>query len=101
MHGDRQALNSAADSAEASKDKTLEETTNDVSTSVAGRAQGIVMDVGKGCLAVVGEAGMFSAQIAKIADGDRTRKFKMGMNVQGYDNQKFALNLMHGLSRFL
>jgi hypothetical protein len=51
------------------------------------------MKVGKGRLAVFGEAGMFSAQLA----GPRQR---MGMNAPGAEqNHQLLLNVMHWLSR--
>jgi hypothetical protein len=56
------------------------------------------MSFGKGRLAVIGEAAMFSAQVVKLSDGDQQREFKAGMNVPGTDNQQFALNVLHWLS---
>jgi hypothetical protein len=61
-------------------------------TSAAGRAQALAFKVGKGRVVVHGEAAMLSAQIAG------PEKFKMGMNVEGYDNKQYALNIMHWLS---
>jgi hypothetical protein len=58
-----------------------------------GRSQGVVLPVGRGRVAVFGEAAMFSAQ---IAGADNT---PFGMNVPGIDNRQFALNVMHWLSR--
>jgi hypothetical protein len=66
-------------------------------TKVEGRAQGIAMPFGKGRVAVIGEAAMFSAQIATI-DG---HSFKVGMNVPGNDDRQFALNVMHWLARLI
>ena len=71
------------------------------STSAAGRAQAIAMTLGKGRLVVLGEAGMFSAQIAKFIDGDQVREFKFGMNVPGHDDGQFGLNVLHWLSGLL
>jgi hypothetical protein len=71
------------------------------STSVANLAQGIVMTFGKGRLVVLGEAGMFSAQIATLTDGGRQRELKFGMNVPGNDDRQFALNVIHWLSGLL
>lgn len=69
----------------------------DSKTSVpaAGRAQAVALKLGKGRAVVQGEAAMLSAQIAG-AD-----KHPMGMNVPGYDNRQYALNLMHWLSGIL
>ena len=63
--------------------------------SAAGRAQGIVMTVGKGRVVVLGEAAMLSAQMA----GPNQMKF--GMNRPGIDNRQLALNIMHWLSGLL
>ncbi len=63
--------------------------------SAAGRAQALAFKVGKGRVVVHGEAAMLSAQISG------QQKFKMGMNVEGYDNKQYALNLMHWLSGLL
>jgi hypothetical protein len=63
--------------------------------SAAGRAQAVAFKVGKGRVVIHGEAAMLSAQIAG------PDKFKMGMNVEGYDNKQYALNLMHWLSGLL
>jgi hypothetical protein len=63
--------------------------------SAAGRAQGIVMNVGKGRVVVLGEAAMLSAQIT----GPTQMKF--GMNHPGIDNRQLALNIMHWLSGLL
>ena len=60
--------------------------------SAAGRAQALAFKIGKGRVVVHGEAAMLSAQIAG------PEKFKMGMNVEGFDNKQYALNLMHWLS---
>jgi len=66
-------------------------------TKVKERAQGIAMPFGKGRVAVFGEAAMFSAQVATI-DG---HSFKAGMNVPGYDDRQFAVNVMHWLARLI
>jgi hypothetical protein len=63
--------------------------------SAAGRAQALALKVGKGRVVVHGEAAMLSAQIAG------PNKARMGMNVEGYDNKQYALNLMHWLSGLL
>ncbi|HXI25121.1 MAG TPA: hypothetical protein VNG71_14755 [Pyrinomonadaceae bacterium] len=63
--------------------------------SASGRAQGIVMTVGKGRVIVLGEAAMLSAQLA----GPNQMKF--GMNRPGIDNRQLALNIMHWLSGLL
>jgi hypothetical protein len=65
---------------------------------VGGRAQGIALNFGKGKVVVVGEAAMFTAQIARFNDGGGQREVKMGMNVSGNDDQQFALNVVRWLS---
>ena len=60
--------------------------------SAAGRAQGLAIELGRGKVVVLGEAGMLSAQI------NGPFKMRVGMNVQGIDNRQFALNIMHWLS---
>lgn len=64
-------------------------------TSAAGRAQGIVLNFGKGRVVVLGEAAMLSAQIS----GPNGMRF--GMNRPGIDNRQLALNIMHWLSGLL
>jgi hypothetical protein len=59
----------------------------------AGNAQGAALELGRGRVVVLGEAGMLTAQI----DGDTP----FGMNVAGIDNRQFALNVAHWLSRLL
>jgi hypothetical protein len=60
---------------------------------VAGRAQGVAFDLGRGRVVVLGEAALLSAQITADSQG------KMGMNVPGSDDKQFALNVVHWLSR--
>jgi hypothetical protein len=64
------------------------------STSIAGLSQGAILDLGKGRVAVFGEAAMFSAQRGG------PNKQPMGMNTPGAEqNYQFVLGLMHWLSR--
>lgn len=63
--------------------------------SAAGRAQALALKVGKGRVVVHGEAAMLSAQISG------QQKSRMGMNVEGYDNKQYALNVIHWLSGLL
>ena len=65
------------------------------SVSAAGRSQAVALKFGKGRVVVQGEAAMLSAQISG------PEKRAMGMNVPGYDNKQYALNLMHWLSGLL
>jgi hypothetical protein len=62
--------------------------------SAKGRAQGIALQVEKGRLVVLGDAGMLRAQ--KEKGGGR-----VGMNMPGYDDRQLAINIMHWLSRNL
>jgi hypothetical protein len=62
--------------------------------SVAGRAQGLALDVERGRVVVLGEAGVLRAQ--RERKGER-----VGMNAPGYDNRQLALNILHWLSRVL
>jgi hypothetical protein len=64
--------------------------------SAAGRAQGLAMPFGAGRVVILGEAAMFSAQVVRIPGRD---PMYMGMNVPGHDDQQFALNVLHWLSR--
>jgi hypothetical protein len=57
-----------------------------------GHSQAVALESGPGRIVVLGEAGMLSAQID-------SRGAKMGMNVASNDNQAFALNIFHWLSR--
>ncbi|OGT92751.1 MAG: hypothetical protein A2083_05430 [Gemmatimonadetes bacterium GWC2_71_9] len=67
-------------------------------TSAAGHAQGVALEVGSGRVVILGEAAFLSAQIVAIP-GSPT--IPVGMNVPGPDNQQFALNLLHWLTRLL
>jgi hypothetical protein len=68
--------------------------------SAAGRAPGVALDYGKGRVVIMGEAAMFSAQVARFTDPDgRVIEMKMGMNVAGNDNRQFLLNIMKWLTR--
>ena len=58
-----------------------------------GRAQAIAMTLGNGRVVILAEAAMASAQLSAF---DRS---PFGMNVPGYDNRRFVLNVMHWLSR--
>jgi hypothetical protein len=63
--------------------------------SAAGRAQALAVKFGKGRVLVQGEAAMLSAQVAEA------ERRPMGMNVPGYDNKQYVLNVMHWLSGIL
>jgi hypothetical protein len=59
-----------------------------------GRLQGLALDVGRGRVVVLGEAAELTAQVS-----DRGTRF--GMQVPGNDNARFALNILHWLTRLL
>lgn len=61
--------------------------------SAAGRAQAVAFELGRGRVVVLAEAAMVSAQLSRY-DGS-----PFGMNIDGYDNRQFVLNVMHWLSR--
>lgn len=62
--------------------------------SASGRAQGLAMELGRGRIVILGEAGMLRAERPR-------RGQQVGMNVPGYDNRQLAINIMHWLSRLL
>lgn len=65
-------------------------------TDVGGWSQGAVMEVGRGRLAVFGEAAMFSAQLQTQEDGTVV---PMGMNAPvASENPRFLLHLMRWLA---
>lgn len=68
---------------------------------VAGRAQGVAFRLGKGRVAMMGEAAMFSAQVFKFTFEGKPVEGKMGMNAEGNDDRQFALNVLHWLSGLL
>jgi hypothetical protein len=68
--------------------------------SVAGRAQGLALEFGKGRVVMTGEAAMFSAQVVRFTENGKTSEMKMGMNVPDNDNRQFLLNIMRWLTRF-
>ncbi|MEX2177580.1 MAG: DUF4350 domain-containing protein [Gemmatimonadaceae bacterium] len=66
--------------------------------SVAGRAQGIAMQVGRGRVVILGEAAMMSAQVAGGNPEANEPVLLMGMNHPGTDDRQFALNVVRWLS---
>jgi hypothetical protein len=66
-------------------------------TPAAGRAQAVALTIGTGRVVVVGEAGMFSAQIAKSQQPSGA-DLEFGMNTPGNDDKQFVLNVLHWLS---
>ncbi|WAC60714.1 DUF4350 domain-containing protein [Brevundimonas sp. SL130] len=64
-------------------------------------AQGVAFPFGGGRVVVLGEAGMLTAQIVRFPDQPEREPYRFGLNTEGHDDQQFALNLMHWLSRIL
>ncbi|GAA0610095.1 hypothetical protein GCM10009422_01130 [Brevundimonas kwangchunensis] len=60
-------------------------------------AQGLAFDHGAGRVVVLGEAGMLTAQMVQYDDG--REPFRFGLHTEGHDDQQFALNILHWLSR--
>jgi hypothetical protein len=74
-----------------------------IGRQVGGRAQGIALIHGQGRVVIMGEAGMFSAQVYRPGapgqgSGPDPGEIRFGMNVQGNDDRQFVLNVMHWLS---
>lgn len=63
-----------------------------------GRSLGIALEVGRGRVMVLGEAAMLSAQLIQSPDNEPRR---VGMNMDGIDNQQFALNVVRWLGGVL
>ena len=60
-------------------------------------AQGLAFTHGAGRVVVLGEAGMLTAQMVRFDDG--REPFRFGLHTTGHDDQQFALNILHWLSR--
>jgi hypothetical protein len=80
---------------------------NDPATAterVGGLAQAVALEVGKGRVVIVGEAGLFGAQ---VIGGEAAQKaglpgeLRFGMNHPGTDDRQLLLNVLHWLSRLL
>lgn len=64
-------------------------------------AQGLAFQHGEGRVVVLGEAGMLTAQRVDFPDGDSRRDIVFGLQTPGHDDQQFALNILHWLSRLI
>ncbi len=63
--------------------------------NATGLYQGALLEVGKGKLAVFGEAGMFTAQLVE----DKDEVWKLGLNAESASqNEQFLINIMHWLA---
>jgi hypothetical protein len=64
-------------------------------------AQGLAFSFGRGRVVVLGEAAMLTAQIIRFPDQPDRAPVRFGLNTEGHDDQQFALNLAHWLSRLI
>lgn len=64
-------------------------------------AQGLAFEHGAGRVVVLGEAGMLTAQIVRFPADQNREPLRFGLNTAGHDDQQFALNLLHWLSRLI
>ena len=64
-------------------------------------AQGLAFEHGAGRVVVLGEAGMLTAQRLTYPEGDEREDIVFGLQTAGHDDQQFALNILHWLSRLI
>lgn len=62
-------------------------------------AQGLAFAHGRGRVVVLGEAGMLTAQVVRFPADSGREDVVFGLQTPGHDDQQFALNLLHWLSR--
>lgn len=62
-------------------------------------AQGLAFEHGRGRVVVLGEAGMLTAQVVRFPADSGREDVVFGLQTPGHDDQQFALNLLHWLSR--
>ena len=62
-------------------------------------AQGLAFAHGRGRVVVLGEAGMLTAQLVRFPAESGREDVVFGLQTPGHDDQQFALNLLHWLSR--
>lgn len=62
-------------------------------------AQGLAFEHGRGRVVVLGEAGMLTAQVLRFPNDPSRPERAFGLQTPGHDDQQFALNLLHWLSR--
>lgn len=62
-------------------------------------AQGVAFTHGRGRVVVLGEAALLTAQRVRFDDGRPDLRF--GFQTEGHDDQQFALNILHWLSKLL
>lgn len=64
-------------------------------------AQGLAIEYGQGRVVVLGEAGMLTAQRLVFPPDDPREDIVFGLQTPGHDDQQFALNILHWLSRLI
>ncbi len=64
-------------------------------------AQGLAFEYGRGRVVVLGEAGMLTAQRLDFPPDDPREDIVFGLQTSGHDDQQFALNILHWLSRLI
>lgn len=62
-------------------------------------AQGVAFQHGQGRVVLLGEAGILTAQIVKFPADSGREDIVFGLQTPGHDDQQFALNVLHWLSR--
>jgi hypothetical protein len=62
-------------------------------------AQGLAFAHGEGRVVVLGEAGMLTAQVVRFPADSGREDVVFGLQTPGHDDQQFALNVLHWLSR--
>ena len=62
-------------------------------------AQGLAFVHGVGRVVVLGEAGMLTAQVVRFPTESGRADIVFGLQTPGHDDQQFALNVLHWLSR--
>lgn len=65
------------------------------------QAQGLAFEHGAGRVVVLGEAGMLTAQRLDFPEDDDREDIVFGLHTPGHDDQQFALNILHWLSRLI
>jgi hypothetical protein len=64
-------------------------------------AQGLAFAYGEGRIVVLGEAGMLTAQQISYPEDSGRAPRRFGLQTEGHDDEQFALNILHWLSRLI
>lgn len=70
----------------------------------SGLAQAVALEVGEGRVVILGEAGLFAAQVIRSEQARRAGldgELRFGMNHPGTDDRQLLLNVLHWLSGLL